>query len=65
LSGRFNDVSTGLAVVRLSDGGEHIGAITSRVWFKPYDEAPLKRYIATGDGMDKAGGYGIQSGAAH
>jgi septum formation protein len=64
LSGRFNDVSTGVAVVRLSDGEKHVGAITSRVWFKPYDEEAVERYIATGDGMDKAGGYGIQSGAA-
>lgn len=64
LSGKPNDVSTGLAVVRLADGVQLTGADTSRVFFKPYDEQAVADYVATGDPLDKAGAYGIQSGAA-
>lgn len=63
LSGRRHEVSTGLAVVRLSDNTEVTAVDTAEVYFKPYDEAAVKAYVATGDPMDKAV-YGIQSGAA-
>jgi septum formation protein len=33
------------------------------VQFKPYNEAENEKYLATGDWADKAGGWGIQSGA--
>lgn len=64
LSGTYNEVSTGVAVVRLSDNMELTGVDTTRVLFKPYDEEAIKAYVATGDPFDKAGAYGIQSGAA-
>lgn len=64
LAGKPNDVSTGLAIVHLSEGIEMSGAETSRVYFKPYDESAVKTYVDSGDPMDKAGAYGIQSGAA-
>lgn len=64
LSGKPNDVSTGVAVVRLSDNTRLVGADATKVYFKPYDEAAVTSYVRTGDPMDKAGAYGIQSGAA-
>lgn len=64
LSGASNDVSTGVAVVCIADGFEMVRADTTKVCFKPYDEAAIDRYVATGDPLDKAGAYGIQSGAA-
>lgn len=63
LAGNVNEVSCGLAVVRLSDATELIGVESSRVFFKPYDEKIARAYVETGDSLDKAGGYGIQSGA--
>jgi septum formation protein len=36
----------------------------SLVHFKPLDEAAIEAYLATGDWADKAGGWGMQSGAA-
>jgi septum formation protein len=36
----------------------------SLVHFNPLNEAAIEQYLATGDWMDKAGGWGIQSGAA-
>lgn len=58
LSGRLNMVYTGVTV---SLGGktatEH--EVTC-VRFRPLTQADIIRYIATGEPMDKAGGYGIQ-----
>ena len=62
LSGRTHYVTSGLAIVCLNDGVELVDADTTEVAFKPYDEKVISEYVATGDPMDKAGGYGIQSG---
>ena len=37
---------------------------TTYVYFKELDDAQIAEYIASGDPFDKAGAYGIQSGAA-
>ncbi len=58
LSGRAHSVHTGVAVLwrdrLLSDRD------TTRVIMRPYDDAEIAAYIATGEPMDKAGAYGIQ-----
>ena len=36
----------------------------SRVWFRPLDAAEIRRYVATGESHDKAGGYAVQGLAA-
>ena len=36
----------------------------TKVTFYPMTEKEIDNYVATGDCMDKAGAYGIQSGAA-
>jgi len=64
LAGKTNLVSTGVAIVRKSDGLQLTGVDTTKVIFKPYDDTAVKTYLATKDWTDKAGGYGIQSGAA-
>ena len=64
LAGKVNYVTTGLAVLCLAQDFTACVADTVKVYFKPYDEAVVDAYIATGDPMDKAGAYGIQSGAA-
>lgn len=33
----------------------------SRVWMRPYSDAEIGAYIASGDPLDKAGAYGIQN----
>jgi len=43
---------------------ELTGCDEVNVQFKPYDEAVNELYLASGDWADKAGGWGIQSGAA-
>lgn len=64
LSGKPNFVTTGLAVICVRDNVRLLGADTTKVVFKPYDTQAVADYIASGDPFDKAGGYGIQSGAA-
>lgn len=59
-------VSTGLAVVNLARGIQLVGQDTTIVNFKPDspDVALLRKtYLDSEDWKDKAGGYGIQSGA--
>ena len=58
LQGRSHLVCTGLAVMQgdvlLSE------AETTKVFFRPATEAELRRYIDSGEPMDKAGSYGVQ-----
>lgn len=62
LSGREHVVMTAVAVSALhgTDRTVDVAVSSSRVWFGDFDDAQLQRYWATGEGRDKAGGYGIQ-----
>jgi len=62
LSGRAHSVTTAWCL-RGPKGGH--GATTSTVHFRPLGAAEIAAYVSTGEGADKAGGYGIQGlGAA-
>lgn len=58
LSGKTHEVITGFTIV----GKQKIKTyhVTSRVKFKKLSDKEINAYIATGEPMDKAGGYGIQ-----
>jgi septum formation protein len=58
LHGRRHEVWTGLAVVR--DGEQRTGAESATVHFARLSEDELVTYVASGEPLDKAGGYGIQ-----
>ena len=60
LSGRTHEVWTGVAAAR---GGRLLGerATRTRVRFRAYGEEEIDRQVASGEPMDKAGAYGIQS----
>ena len=62
LSGRRHQVMTGVTVLQ----GDRFVSVTeiTEVTFRSLTEQEIRRYIATGDPMDKAGSYGIQSGGA-
>ena len=65
LSGRKHVVATGVSLVY--EGGERRFTEESRVEFCELDEYQqriIESYIESGDPMDKAGAYGIQSGGA-
>lgn len=58
LSGREHVVYTGIAVA--APGRTESAVEATLVRFRPLSEAELREYAATGEPMDKAGGYGIQ-----
>jgi len=62
LSNRSHQVHTGIAVVTPTTQRTHIE--TTSVFFAPIPAADLAHYLSTGDGLDKAGAYGIQGYAA-
>jgi septum formation protein len=58
-----HQVYSGLTVVLLA--GSESSFVTrlhqSTVWMRPYTDAELAAYVASGDPLDKAGAYGIQN----
>ncbi len=62
LSGRAHKVLTGIAVVA-ADGRAAARLVETRVHFKRLSQAELDGYIASGEGVGKAGGYAIQGRA--
>ena len=62
LSGRWHQVYTGVTVVD-KDGALHCEADVTDVHFEAMSEDTIRRYIATGEPMDKAGAYAIQGRA--
>lgn len=63
LRGRWHHVITGVAVSGFIDGKRRMssGSCITPVLMRSYSEAEIDAYIASGDPMDKAGAYGIQS----
>jgi septum formation protein len=63
LNGHEHQVVTGIAVLDVVDGRvvqEQCDAVRTRVWFRQVSEEHLRRYVGTGEPMDKAGAYGAQ-----
>jgi septum formation protein len=65
LAGRHHRVLTAVAVGKPGARGDRTWAAlsTSRVTFEPLSAAQIRRYVATGEPMGKAGAYGIQGRA--
>ncbi|MCW5672348.1 MAG: septum formation inhibitor Maf [Hydrogenophaga sp.] len=65
LAGREHRVLTAVAVGKPGTRGDRTWAAlsTSRVTFEPLSAAQIRRYVATGEPMGKAGAYGIQGRA--
>ncbi len=63
LNGKWHDVLTGVAVVRV--GGEsRVAHETTRVRFAEISDREIDWYIASGEPFGKAGAYGIQGKAS-
>lgn len=59
LSSRRHDVFTGIAAIHR--GRLAVDVQTTGVYFRSLTEEMIRAYIASGEPMDKAGAYGIQS----
>ncbi len=67
LSGCTHSVFTGVTLVFMNrEGrvGEHTFYDETKVSFYPVDEEEIRAYVGREDVLDKAGAYGIQTGAA-
>jgi septum formation protein len=64
LSGRWHVVHTAFAVRDDRTGAAFEQTVSTHVRFADLDEVTVDAYAASGDGSDKAGGYGIQGFAA-
>jgi len=60
LRGRWHRVYTGVALFDLETGKGATGLECTEVHFEAHDDAFLQRYVASGEGLDKAGAYAIQ-----
>jgi septum formation protein len=61
LRGKLHDVVTGVALVGVgTPRTEETLAVTTRVRMAEYGDAEIEAYVATGEPLDKAGGYAVQ-----
>jgi septum formation protein len=65
LRGQEHWVHTGVCVVLLPEAKATVITVSTRVRFRHFSDTTLAGYVASREGMDKAGSYGIQDlGAA-
>lgn len=62
LSGRVHEVVTGICLV--GEAGEVVDVVSTRVRFVDLAPDEIAAYVASGEPMDKAGGYAIQGRAS-
>jgi nucleoside triphosphate pyrophosphatase len=60
LGGRPHDIITAVCLVESASGKSFEWIETVRVTMRPYSDAEILIYIATGEGWDKAGSYSLQ-----
>jgi MAF protein len=60
LRGRAHQVATGVAIMDSPSGRLASGQRVTEVWMRPYSDAEIAAYVATGDPLDKAGAYAVQ-----
>jgi septum formation protein len=63
LRGREHEVATAVAVLDAASGEVRTGIETTAVWMRDYSDEEMRRYVDSGDPLDKAGAYAIQSSA--
>lgn len=60
LSGREHIVVTGVAICRRRNDLDIAAEERTRVLFRELSKAEIRRYVASGEGRDKAGSYAVQ-----
>ena len=65
LRGHTHQVYTGIALLRESDGLLLKDLCVTDVPMRDYSDEEIHEYVATGDPLDKAGGYAIQHSEFH
>ena len=60
LRGRPHTVITGVTALDSRSGRRDSAVSSTEVTMRPYSDAEISAYVATGEPMDKAGAYGVQ-----
>ena len=60
LSGNEHEVITAFCVLDLLKSKEGLQAVHTKVQFKHLSKIEIEKYVALGEGTDKAGSYGVQ-----
>lgn len=61
LAGRTHEVLTAFALASTANEPPfHEETVATRVTFRPLDASEIEAYAASGEGLDKAGGYAAQ-----
>ena len=63
-SGNAHSVITGFTIIDTETNKQISKSVETKVYFKNLSEQEIKAYIATGEPLDKGGGYAIQGLAA-
>ena len=63
LSGKSHEVLTGVVIHDMKTGCEERFYEATKVFFRELSEEEISEYVSSGDPLDKAGSYGMQSGA--
>lgn len=61
LSGNTHIVRTGVAIQRVADGKRVEFTSSTAVTFYPLTKQEIEEYLASGEPLDKAGAYGVQT----
>jgi len=64
LSGRWHEVLTAVALLRVGENRSVVDHDKTRVRFAQLSVEEIDWYVATGEPMDKAGAYAVQGSAA-
>ena len=64
LSGTHHSVITGVTVINNKTAKSESFYVETKVYFKNLTDDEIKKYIESGEPMDKAGAYGIQEKGA-
>ena len=64
LSGKTHSILTGFAVIDTKTGSTVTRAVETKLSFRALPDQQIDSYVATGEPLEKAGGYAIQGGAA-
>lgn len=64
LSGRAHSVITGFTIINTETNEQITKSVETKVYFKDISDEEMDAYIATGEPLDKGGGYAIQGKAA-
>jgi septum formation protein len=64
MSGKTHQVITALCLAHHEREYLRIGSVITKVTFKELSGGEIRAYVAAGESLDKAGGYGIQGKAA-